>query len=755
MAKDALPPWMERLKLLARYPLLTRLVYNRSQFRLAVLVAFAVATAAILPRQSTETFDIEVGRVWQQSEVLAPFDFPIRKDESVLKEERARALADLPAVYLEQEGTANDQRQKLSRWFSQLEEMVQQQRKADLVQRREAELVAGFNELRPGVTPEQFRLYVSRPDLLRKNASRAFQIMDTIYRAGHIDRLNEEMSCPFVSLRNKPTLERVRKEISQVFDRNRVLGFTEQRLRDLNGEEARLIQQALFYFLKPNFVYSQELNEAERRAALTSILPHYGVVKQGAVIIRPGEQVTQEHARKLRSLSHEQMQHLGNSPQAQALRFLGQLVLVALLVTMVAFFLRLNRRRIYYRRRGFLLLFTIYFLILLLVTAVQNIALQMVPTHELNLVFMVPLCMAPLMITVFFDDRVAYFSNTIISIFAALICQSSFEVFFIQMVAGSMVVFNLTRLKRRAQFFQTAGIALATYMAAFLAYQLYQKGDLTEIPYENLVLFAINVAFTLGTYPLIYFIEKIFGLTSDLTFMELLDTDHALLKELARKAPGTYQHSLQVANIAEEVAKRVGANPVLVHVGALFHDIGKMGRPDYFTENQKTEVSPHEGLSPMESAAIIIEHVTKGAEMARERGLPEEIVEFILSHHGTSRVEFFYRKFCEMPLPQKPEDEKQFRYPGPLPSSKEMAIVMMADSVEAAARCLDNPSSEDIARLVENIIAAKISDHQLDEAQLTFHDLSIIKRELVSLLQSIHHTRVKYPEAAPSRPMVV
>ncbi len=737
---------MERAKGLGRFSLFAHLIYNRSYFRLAVLSGFALATALLLPGRSGQFATYEVGQVWQQSEVVAPFDFPIRKDEAAYREEKAQVAASLPAVFLEQAGVAETQQQKLADWFEQLQELVQQQRRTG------GELRT--SELRPTLPPELFRHYVERPDLLRRNAERASQLMEQIYRIGYIDRQVSELNSPYLSLRSKPGLEKRRREVSQVFDRSRLLTYTQDKLKDLEGEEARMVQQTIFYFVKPNYAYSEELNEAERQAALAMVLPHYGVVKQGEVIIRPGEPITAERARQLRALSFELFQ-AGSDRTAESLRFVGQLVLVVLLVTMVAFFLRLNRRRIYYRRRGFLLLFSIYLLMLALLTAVQNIALQNGSSLELNLVFIVPLCMAPLMITVFFDDRVAYFSNTILSILAGLICQSNFEVFLVQMVAGSMVVFNLTRLKRRAQFFQTAGIALLAYCATFIAYQLYQKGSLIDIPYANLILFVVNVAFTLGTYPLIYFIERFFGLTSDLTFMELLDTDHPVLKELARKAPGTYQHSLQVANIAEEVAKRIGANPVLVHVGGLFHDIGKMARAEFFTENQKSDTSPHEGLSPLESARIIIDHVVHGAELAREKRLPEEIVEFILTHHGTSRVEFFYRKHLELPLPPKSTDEQQFRYPGPLPSTKELAIVMLADSVEAAARSLDNPTAEDISRLVHNIITAKINDHQLDEAQLTFHDLSIIKRELVALLQSIHHSRIKYPEAAPPRPMVV
>jgi putative nucleotidyltransferase with HDIG domain len=270
------------------------------------------------------------------------------------------------------------------------------------------------------------------------------------------------------------------------------------------------------------------------------------------------------------------------------------------------------------------------------------------------------------------------------------------------------------------------------------------------------VLLVMNVFFTLATYPFIYIIERIFRIVSDLTYMELLDGDHPLLKDLAVKAPGTYQHSLQVATLAEEAAKKIGANALQVHAAALFHDIGKIFQPEYFTENRADGPSPHLQLDPEKSAEIIISHVTLGEKLARDYKLPEEIIDFIRTHHGYSRVEFFYHKY----LKAQPDAtgngavERLFRYPGPLPTTKEQSIVMIADSCEAAARSLDNPTKEALEALIERIVTAKINDNQLILASLTFRDLTIIKREILRILVSVYHSRVKYPDQlAEARPV--
>jgi putative nucleotidyltransferase with HDIG domain len=285
-----------------------------------------------------------------------------------------------------------------------------------------------------------------------------------------------------------------------------------------------------------------------------------------------------------------------------------------------------------------------------------------------------------------------------------------------------------------------------TYTLAFLAYNLLLKGNFESIDYANIILLFVNALLTIITYPLIYIFEKIFGLTSDLTFIELLDTNHPLLKELSAKAPGTFQHSLQVANLAESVVDQIGGNGLKTRVGALFHDIGKMVNPMYFIENQMPGQNPHDALAPDRSAEIIIQHVTEGLRLAREHNLPSEIMDFIRTHHGTSRVEYFYRNHLRQTRELKDDMDFNFRYKGPAPATRETAVLMVADSVEAASRALPNPTKAELEKLVDNIIRHKIDEQQFEKAGISFNDVRRMREILTKMLISIYHQRVEYPK---------
>jgi putative nucleotidyltransferase with HDIG domain len=288
---------------------------------------------------------------------------------------------------------------------------------------------------------------------------------------------------------------------------------------------------------------------------------------------------------------------------------------------------------------------------------------------------------------------------------------------------------------------------LIAYAVSYTAFSFFSKGSFTDIPFRNLVLFLFNIALTILAYPLIYVFERIFGITSDLTYLELLDTNHPLLQKLARKAPGSFQHSLQVANLAEALVQEVGGNALLVHIGGLYHDIGKSLHPQYFIENTNVENSPHKKMSCEDSAHLIIQHVNDGVKLAQEYKLPQEVINFIKTHHGTTRVEYFYRIHLKELEGTECMDEEKYRYPGPLPFSKETAVLMIADSVEAATRSLTSPTEEDIINMMNSIIDAKIQSEQFSNAPLTFKDINTIREVLAKQLLSIYHGRIKYPEA--------
>jgi putative nucleotidyltransferase with HDIG domain len=359
-------------------------------------------------------------------------------------------------------------------------------------------------------------------------------------------------------------------------------------------------------------------------------------------------------------------------------------------------------------------------------------------------IYVLPFAILPIVLNTFFDSRLALFVHFITILLVGFFVPNGFEFVLLNVVAGMVAIISLTDAYRRSKLVVTAAFVILTYSVIYMGIGLVQEGDLRQIDYTYFSWFGVNGLLILISYPLIYVFEKTFGFISDATLMELSDTNQPLLRKLAENAPGTFQHSLQVANLAEEAVHHVGGNPLLVRTGALYHDIGKMDEPLYYIENQSSAINPHDNLEFEQSARIIIDHVRKGVELAKKNKLPEPIINFIRTHHGTTTVQYFYRSFLRK-YPEAEVDVQKFSYPGPRPDSKETAIVMMADSVEAASRSLKSITEITIDKLVDNIITSQMTDEQYNEAQITFKDITTIKEVFKKRLQNIYHVRISYP----------
>lgn len=358
-------------------------------------------------------------------------------------------------------------------------------------------------------------------------------------------------------------------------------------------------------------------------------------------------------------------------------------------------------------------------------------------------IYIIPFCILPIIIRTFYDTRLASFVHTICILTLGFSVSNSFEFIFLQIIAGTLTIFSIVNMNRRSQLFGTSLVIFVAYLLGYISFQLIYEGSITELKYSHIGYFAFNAMLTLFTYPLIYLFEKIFGFVSDVTLMELSDTNNPLLRELSNKAPGTFQHSLQVANLAESAIFEIGGNALLTRAGALYHDIGKMDNPLYFIENQTSGINPHNELDFEESAEIIISHVKKGVEKAKKHNLPDSVIDFIRTHHGDSVVQYFYRSYLKH-FPDEIVDENKFRYPGPRPYSKETAVLMMADSVEAASRSLAKKDAESLENLVDSIIDYQIKEQQFVNADITFKDITRIKKIFKKKLQNIYHTRIEY-----------
>lgn len=486
--------------------------------------------------------------------------------------------------------------------------------------------------------------------------------------------------------------------------------------------------------LKANYVYNEILTEKIENEALNNISTTRGMVQKGELVVANGTMVNTGTYQKLESLrgAYEEDAKIAGDKR---LIFLGQLLLVGLIISILMVFLYLFRKDIYADNRQISL-------ILLVITGML-LTLSWAIRIKVPSVYYIPFCIVPIIIRILFDTRLAKNIHLLVVLIAGFFVPNSFEFAFLQITAGMVAIYSIKNLIKREQFLISALLILLNYFIVFLGISLIRDGSLLEIEWVNFVPFVFSVLLSLLAYPLIYAFERVFGITSDVTLMELTNTNSKLLRDLAFKAPGTFQHSLQVANLAEAAIFKIGGNALLVRAGALYHDIGKIVNPQFFIENQIMGINPHDSISYEQSAQIIIQHVKQGVEIARKHQIPEMLIDFISTHHGNTRVDYFYQSYLKN-FPEKFVDENIFRYPGPIPFSKETAVLMLADSVEAASRSLKEPDSSSISDLVERIIDYKLNQDQLNDSDITLKDIETIKMIFKTMLMGIYHVRIDY-----------
>jgi len=672
---------------------------NSHENILKVLIVIAAVSliALFLPHKVRYKFDIQKGKVWQNEDLVSPFDFPIYKDADSLKSEKNRVITAVLPYFVVDTIVFGD---LLESFYDQLEA-------SDL----NDETKSRFQEA-------------------------GEQILADIYGKGIISISETEPVGPagMLSLvRGKTVFSRV---VDDFFTAVSAKTYLDRQAAEMLADESELFLQLLSDAITPNVFYDRQLTEQVRLQTGNEVLSTRGMVTKGEVIIARGQLVNDEKYLLLESLKKASGLQ---EPDKQTTReiFLGQLMIIAISLTVLMTFLGLLRKDIYANNRKVLLIMTM----IVLVVAAFTAAMRM---HELSL-YVVPVCILPVVIRVFFDTRLALFTHVITVLILGSVAPNGYEFVFMQIIAGMVTIFSITNLRKRAHLFAATGMIFLSYLVTYSALTIIQEGSIFQMDYTQILWLSGNVLLTLFSYPLIFVLEKVFGLTSDVSLMELTDSNAPLLRELSVKAPGTFQHSMQVANLAEAAAYSIGGNTLLVRVGALYHDIGKMEMPLYFIENQSTGVNPHDDLSFDESASIIISHVIKGIEVARKHKLPDLVIDFIRTHHGTSMVQYFYQSFLKN-YPEQMVDEDDFRYPGPLPFSKETAVLMMADSVEAASRSLVKPDADAISNLVDRIIDNQIEQQQYINSDITFRDISAVKKIFKKMLKSIYHVRVEYPK---------
>lgn len=649
-----------------------------------------------LPRDSnSKRYNYDVGKPWMYQSFIAQFDFPIYKSEDAIKQEQDSILKELMPYYNYDPTREKKELERFNKDFSSELTGLSHHYRAIIIDRIHRLYSAGIMN-----TPEY--------NAIAHDSTNMVKVVDG-KSATPI-----EIGCMYSTM---SAYEALLKD------------------EELSKDRALLQKLNLTNYLEPNLTYDKEKTETERTDMLGSIPLASGMVLSGQKIIDRGEIVDDYTYRVLSSFERE-LQRRNATQMELTTTFIGQVIYVTILVMLFTMYIALFRKDYFDKPRSIMMLYVMITLF--------PIAVAMMIEHNWFNVYIVPFAMAAIFARMFMDSRTAFVTQLTIVLICAAAVKYQYEFIIIQLVSGLVAIYSLRELSSRAQVIKTAALVTVSCCAVYFALQMMQETDVLKLDSKMYTHFAVNGVLLLLSYPLMYLIEKTFGFTSSVTLFELSNTFKGVLRNLSEVAPGTFQHSITVGNLAAEVANRIGADSLLVRVGALYHDIGKMTNPAFFTENQ-AGVNPHDTLTCKESAKIIIGHVTEGVKIAEKANLPTIIKDFILTHHGRGMAKYFYIKY-QNEHPDEVVDKEQFTYPGPNPFTREQALLMMADTCEAASRSLQEYTEESISSLVDRLIDAQVADGCFKDCPITFRDIAQAKQVLTERLMSIYHTRIQYPE---------
>ena len=666
-------------------------------YKSLLILSSSILILYIFPLGGQFKYEFQKGRVWQYPDFYSPFDFSILKSDIEYKNDQEEAVRDLKP-YLKADLDLRDQ---VIINYSDKSTVFFKDKASSLV----SDSLYTFGKK---LIDEIYTYGVLPPNYSHKGNS-------------DILLIQEQLEIPI--------------NINELFKSEILFEYITTRLNNSSFIQYEDIFKDLFFeIITPNISIEKKFYETSKQQMLQNISRSRGFVASGELIVAKGELVNDDTFEKLSSLRNEYT--LQKDDKSSIWIQIGYSILIVLIFTLLLLFIYTYRVNIYKNNRK---LTFIFFNILTVITAVT-----LTVNYNTDYVFAVPICILPLIMKAFFDARLGLFTHVLTVLLIGFIVPNSFEFVFLQITAGIITIQSVAQLYRRANLFISVGQIVLVYLIGYIAFTTIQEGSILKISFTPLALFILNGLLMLFVQPLIYIYERLFRLVSDVSLLEMTDTNSILLKELSDKAPGTFHHSLQVANIAEAAANEIGANSLLVRVGALYHDIGKLTAPMYFSENQTANISPHDRLSPKQSADIIIDHVAEGVKIANKHNLPERVIDFIKTHHGTSLVYYFYKK--QEDLNPDEINLEDFSYKGPKPFSKETAILMMADAVEAASKSLKSPNIDQLQEFVDKIIDGKMEEEQFNSSDITFAEIETVKMVLFKKLINVYQLRIEYPE---------
>ncbi|MEM8583776.1 MAG: HDIG domain-containing metalloprotein [Bacteroidota bacterium] len=677
--------------------------------RLTRLLLGAVAVVAIcllypVRTQQSFPYDYQLNSLWKYEDLRAPFEFPILKTDQQYQQDRANASARTSPVFLP---------------------------RAEPLETALAEFESAFSQKLARVRQDgSYPRAAAQADQLLDYGR---DILNRLYNRGIVENIAGASEYQRIYVKRGNTLHEA--SMSSVYTIERAAAWLNDSLMYTNLAAPDFILPELEAQIKANLFYSSEETEQQKRRILESVSPYTGVVQEGQLIVAANALISADIAQRLES--YRQQYDLAYDAQSGFnWSLIGYIALSSIIVLLLFLYLRYFFPVVYARlpKLIFIVLWPVLYAILIRATEL-NVGINS---------WVIPFCIVPIVIRIFFKERLAFFVHVVVVLIASFLTKLGYEFTFLHILAGIVVIVMDIDTRDWSRYFRSLIYLLLVYVGGYFSLLLIKQGNLSNLDPVPVLALGANVFLVLLAYPLIPLLERVFGLLSPITLLELGDMNRSLLRDLAHKAPGTLQHSLTVANMAEQAAQRIGADALLLHTAALYHDIGKMANPNYFIENQRNE-NPHDQLTPLESAEIIIGHVTEGVKMAKKAGLPNRLIDFIRTHHGNTKVAYFYHKHLDN-NPGGEIDEDRFHYPGPRPISREESILMLADSVEAACKSLSRPDEKELTDFIHKIVQGKINSGQLAQSKLSFQELDTCRDTFIEVMKSVHRPRIAYPE---------
>ncbi len=672
--------------------------YKDLIYKLSLFIITVTVIVYFLPREAKFNYQFDTDKPWKYSQLMASFDFPIYKEEGVVKLEQDSLIRNFKP-YFDLQPTAKDIA------LSQLKKRYQ----------------STYKQILPSIDYLQY----------------LEQTLQDIYSRGVISNnsllmLESDGTSSIWVVENRASQT---EQVSKLFTAKQAYEYL--LTADSTYYKPEILRQCnLSDLISPNLIYDAERTQNAKEDMLRNYSWSSGMIVSGQKIIDRGEIVTPEKYLILESLRKESLQRAETSTQKR-LTLIGQILLVSAFIALLMLYIKLFRVDFFKEKKALLLLFSLI--------VIFCVCASLISQRGMFNIYILPFCILPIMARVFLDSRTAFLSFIITVMICSINLLLPQEFILVQVAAGMVAIFSLRELSQRSQLFRTALIVTLTYALLYFAYELIMVNEFSKMNGRMYFYFVMNGVLLLFTYPLLYLVEKVFGFTSNVTLVELSNINNELLRQMAETVPGTFQHSMQVSNLAAEAANRIGAKSQLVRTGALYHDIGKMENPAFFTENQSGGINPHSKLTYEQSANVVINHITDGLKLADKYNLPQVIKDFISTHHGHGKTKYFLISWMNE-HPGETPDEEAFTYPGLNPFSKETAILMMADAVEAASRSLSEYTEESISNIVDKIIDSQVADGYFKNCPITFKDIEEIKTAFKEKLKIIHHTRVSYPE---------